>query len=178
MNQNQVVTLDGAKLKRIGQASHTAEVTMTDLAMRERLRHFSDIVRTKNKLVRSGEKIVDSDYMAFWKGLQDAGVGSIVYGRRGKPDRFEWHYSLKQVAKAALEGTDEAVEKISIAPRVKQKVTPKQERKSKENQENQQSRSIYIPLRSNLDLELPVPKNGFSEEEVEAVNRAMRKYLS
>lgn len=183
----QTVTLDGAKLHKIGHASHTAEVTITDLALRERLRTFSDITRTKNKLIRNGERIVEADYMAFWKSMQDEGLGVIVYGRRGKPDRFEWHYSLKLVAKAALEGTNEVAQKIKESKPQKTKVA-KLVKKEKSNgvikasdSRTQdpipnQGRTVYIPLRPDFDLVLPVPAKGYSNADIDAVTRAMRRF--
>lgn len=186
---NQVVTLNGAKLKQIAHASHTATVTMTSLALRERLRHSSDIVRTKNQLIREGEKIVDSDYMSMWEALQSEGVGSIVYGRKHKPDRFEWYYSLKQVAKAGLEGTNEEVEKINgfkkKAPLtlVKKQVRPKlsdsemlQRAKSmtslkskpapevRSNNVIHSKKLVFIPLRKDFNLEISLPMDLTTEE--------------
>lgn len=182
----QTVTLDGSKLKQIAHASHTAEVTITALAMRERLRHFSDISRTRNTLVRNGEKIVEEDYMKFWKQLQDAGMGTIIYGRRGKPDRFEWYYSLKKVAKAAIEGTNESAEKVggkgrSVAkPKsVPQKLSKEEKQEKVQKAEvaptNNGARFVYIPLRPDFDLELPVPPKGYSPDEVEVISRALRR---
>jgi hypothetical protein len=194
----QTVTLDGGKLKAIGHASHTAEVTITALALRERLRHFSDITRTRMQLVRNGERIVEEDYMKFWKSLEDAGVGVIVYGRKGKPDRFHWYYSLKKVAKAAIEGTNEEVEKVNVASKTKAKnfIRPQKKaaksngsaklsREEKEDKIEQSEvvpaasgRSLYIPLRPDFDLEIPVPPKGFSGDEVEVIGRALRRHLS
>lgn len=190
---NQVVTLDGAKLKQVGHASHTAEVTITALALRERLRHFSDITRTRNQLIRQGERVVDEDYMAFWKGLQDAGVGTIIFGRKGKPDRFQWHYSMKKVAQAALEGTNEVAEKIAgpsrnlkkkkaIAKLVKSskpRLNPKEKEQKVAQAEIEQTPSgrnlVYIPLRPDFDLEIAVPPKGYSADEIEVINRALRR---
>lgn len=177
MNQ---ITLNGSKLKSISNASHTAEVTITALALRERLRHFSDITRTRNLLVRSGEKIVDTDYMNFWKGLQDAGVGVIVYGRKGKADRFEWHYSMKKVAQAALEGKDQLADKI---PSVKAKPTKRPEQKIARKLHMvkptiaapvKKEKLLYIPLRKDFNLEISVPSD-LSKAEAEMIGSALRR---
>jgi hypothetical protein len=172
MSPQQMVTLNGNELKKVAHASHTAEVTITALAIRERVRNFSDIVRTKNQLIRNGERIVEEDYMAFWKGLQDAGVGKIVYGRKGKPDRFEWYYSMKKVAKAALEGTNESVEKItSIKSVPAQRVIKKVE---KEVTRSHSSRFVYIPLRKDFCLELSVPAD-LTKDEINVIENALRR---
>lgn len=173
----ETMTLDGSKLKLVCNASHTAEVTMTALALRERDRPFSDITRTRNYLSRSGERVVEGDYMNFWKGLEDLGVGIIVYGRRGKPDRFEWHYSLKKVAKAAIEGTNQSVEKINGKSRTKQpvKVEPKTVAAKKlAKVEAKPSKFIYIPLRQDFNLELNVPAD-ISKQEIEVIGNALRR---
>lgn len=187
MSQQQIV-LNSEKLRSISHASHTAEVTITALAVRERLRHFSDITRTKNTLIRKGEKIVEADYNAFWKGLQDAGVGVIVYGRKGRPDRFEWHYSMKKVAAAAIEGKDIAAERVNkdmpvskqpkAAPGKPKRVTHIRSRKGTTVDavavQSRADRFIYIPLRKDYSLEFSVPAN-LSRDEVEIISSALRR---
>lgn len=159
------VSLNGTVLKKIANSSHTAEVVMTDMALRERLRPFSDIQRTRNRLVREGEKIIEDDYKAFWKSLQDAGAGVIVYGRKGQPDRFQWHYSMKKVAEAALEGRDVQAEKISS------KEAPKAEKPAAQRSKPAPVRAettVFIPLRPNFDLSVIVPSD-LSKAEVKMI---------
>lgn len=179
------VTLNGAKLKEIAHKSHTATVTATSLALRERLRHSSDITRTRAELARQGERIVEADYMQFWKDLQVAGVGSIVYGRKGKPDRFDWYYSLKSIAKACIDGSNVQAVKVAgpmqpEAPKVilrpKSEVAPKREevkvRLSDKVSTSSGDRLVYIPLRSNFDVEIKVPVN-FTKDEAELLSKAL-----
>lgn len=175
------VTLDGAKLKAIAHKSHTATVTATSLALRERLRHSSDITRTRSELARQGERIVEADYMQFWKDLQAAGVGSIVYGRKGKPDRFDWHYSLKEVAKACIDGSDVKAFKTSHAAPAKEepkaktvlrKATAKEEPKAKA--ELDAGRLVFIPLRADFNVEIKVPAD-FSKSEAEILASALSR---
>ena len=162
----QLKTLDGNQLKKIGHASRTAEVLSTSLALRERVRHSSDIARMKNQLIREGETIVDSELFKFWKDLQNAGVGSVIVGRRGKPTRFDWHVSMKSVAKALMDGTNEKAERISnekpskslIKPSVAP-VSPKAEPKV-EPSAAQAGKIIYISLRKDLELEINIPANA------------------
>lgn len=181
----QQIVLNSEKLRSISHASHTAEVTITALAVRERLRHFSDITRTRNTLIRKGEKIVDADYQTFWKGLQDAGVGVIVYGRKGKPDRFEWHYSMKKVAQAALEGKDVVAERVGgtaqAAPKPANKqamrkvirlATPVRRQIAKSEAPKSDKTFFYLPLRKDFNLEFSVPSN-LTKEEVALIQRAL-----
>lgn len=125
--QTQEMTLNGSKLKQITNASHTAVVTMLLLALRQRARGFSNIPATKEQLLAMNEKVVEEDFQTFWKELQAAGIGSIVYGRRGRPDRFQWHYNLKQIAKIAIEGREEAIKELAKKKprRIRNQVSPK-----------------------------------------------------
>lgn len=109
------VTLKGSELKAIAYKTTTSIAAVNALASRERIRHESDITRMRSQLVRNGEKIVDTDFMQFFKDLEKSGVGSIVYGRRGKPTKFAWYYSLKAISKCMLEGTDVQVTKVNSA---------------------------------------------------------------
>lgn len=166
------VILDGAKLKAIAHKSHTATVTATSLALRERIRHSSDITRTRSELARMGERIVESDYMQFWKDLQAAGVGSIIYGRKGKPDRFDWHYSLKSVAKACIEGQNvEATKETRTEPA---RDMPKVPAKKEVEKKMEAKQVIFVPLRSDFDVEINVPSN-FTKAEAEMLSKALNR---
>lgn len=178
----QTVNLNGKQLSVIGKKSHSAEVTLLSLALRERARDYSDIRRTKARLVKEGEKIIANDYMQFWKDLQDAGVGSIVYGRKNNPDRFEWHFSLKQVAKAALDGTDEKLEPIKTIPVAKSK--PKVIRRPAKHtapvsipKQVMQEKLVYVSLRRGFDLAIKLP-GDVSKEEIETITKALQRVSS
>lgn len=173
MNQ---ITLNGAELKRVAHKSHTAEVIMTALALRERVRHESDINRVRNKLIRDGEKIVEADFIQFWKDMEAAGVGSIVLGSNKRPARFMWWYSLKSVAKAALEGTNEQVSKIEKGSksRTKPSVAPVAQKAAEKTQASVGQKLVYIPLRKNFNLEISLP-NDFTKEELEVTIGALKR---
>lgn len=109
IDMTNAVTLEGAKLKQIAGHSETATVLMFNLAERKRFRNITDISHLKNALIRSGEKIIDEDYIAVFKELEAIGVGSLIIGRRGKPSRFKWNYSLKNIGEAAINGKDVVV---------------------------------------------------------------------
>lgn len=163
------LNLNGAQLKKIANASHTAEVVMTDMALRERVRPFSDIHRTRNRLIREGEKIIEDDYKAFWKSLQDTGAGVIVYGRKGNPDRFQWHYSMKKVAEAALDGKDlkvsmEKPESPKSAPKAETKVAAKPV----------QTKEFCVPIRADFLIDLVIPAN-LTKAEAEMISAVLRR---
>jgi hypothetical protein len=170
------VSPSGAKLKAIAHKNDTSIVTAMSLRLRERQRHTSDITRTRSELARQGERIVESDYIQFWKDLQAAGVGSIIYGRKGKPDRFEWHYSLKSVAKACIDGSniepiknDSAKDQMKTVKLATKEVNPEPVKKTTE-----ASKTVYVPLRPNFDVEFTLPVD-LSKDEAEMLSRALTR---
>lgn len=188
---NQEIILEGAKLYKIAHASHSAEVTNISLALRTRLRGYSDIGRIKQALIRAGEKIVDADYMAYWKGMQDIDAGSIIYGRRGRPDKFQWHYSLKKIAKAAMDGSDEKAERVVQAKaslKAKVKLKPKTKVVAKEIVKNEPKEVkaaqtptvhpsytfMFIPLRKDFNLKFEIPFD-ISKQEVATITDALNR---
>lgn len=189
------VNVDFDKLRSIYSASHSAQVTMLSLSQRERLRHFSDISRLKTKLLREGEKIVDEDYKKFWEELQAAGVGSIIYGRKGKPDRWVWYYSLRSIAKVVIEGSNDQIEKIEVKKRPKAVVgkspirKPSKQAKPIKQEIRQESKVddvkavvksekvIFIPLRNDCDVSISLPAN-ITKEELQRINSALLRMSS
>lgn len=95
-------TLNNTKVQEAAKANETALLVSKSLAARKRMRHFTDINRTETQLKRAGNPVVHPDFIKYWKDLQAAGAGSIVYGRKGNPDRFMWKYDLKTVSHIAL----------------------------------------------------------------------------
>lgn len=165
-----VVTLDGKYLKTIAHSSDTAKAVLKALAGRERLRHFSDIARTKAQLLAEGLKVIDSEYMQLWKDLQAANVGSIVYGRRGNPSRFEWHYNLKTVADTALSGKNaqaarldpnQPVSRAVITPKAAQEAVP----------------LPVKPLKSTIMAQFEESDTGLTESETETLVRLFIKAI-
>lgn len=106
--------LNKEKIKEATEASPTATVTMISLGFRERARTHTNLLSVKNELLRMNEKIVDKDYMSFWKALEAAGAGSLILGRRGGQTRFEWNYSLKQIAQLAIEGKETEIKRLQL----------------------------------------------------------------
>lgn len=178
------VILDGARLKAIGHKSPTAIVTVNSLKQRERLRHSSDISRTRSELARQGKKIVETDYMQFWKDLAAVGVGSIRYGRKNKPDQFDWHYSLKEIAKSCLDGSDLVAKKINHAEPIAEIETAKsilRKAVTETKQEikpkvavNNADRLVYVALRPDFYVEISVPAD-FNQKEAEILYKALTR---
>lgn len=169
MTSQTLFTLKGKELSAIAHASPTAEITMTALALRQRTRHFSDLNRTKNALMNHGEKIVESDYLQLFGDLEKAGVGVIIRGRNGKPDRFEWYYSLKSIAKSALTQTDEQVKAIVSLNLAQEKPVKRKPRTANVVSETidtkeVQKTHVVICIRNNFKVEFDVPSDIKSDE--------------
>lgn len=111
-----MITVNQAKLKQIVNSSDTATRTMLLLGLRERSRASTTLSSLKAELVEMGEKVDDRDFIAFWKGLEQSGVGSIILGRRGGKTRFQWNYSLRQVAKASIDEAQAPLKQIKPHP--------------------------------------------------------------
>lgn len=104
--------LNGERLKSIAHANSTAEVVATALALRQRQRTETNVKAMWSSLLRNKEKVVQKEFFQFWKNLEAEGLGSLIVGRRGKHTRFIWNYSLKNVGKSMLEGSDIETNKI------------------------------------------------------------------
>lgn len=187
---NSIVTLNGTELNKIAHSSPTAEIAMTAFALRERVRHFSDLNRTRNMLMNKGEKIVDSDYIQLFKDLEKSGVGVIIYGRKNKPDRFEWYYSLKTIAKAALNKTDEKAVPIannnnnhtteekpsSIAtpePKMRRRKRLSKVEEPKAQPTTVQKNHVIIVLRDDFRIEFDAP-NDIKPEELNTITKTLQ----
>lgn len=121
METNKLV--DVSALKELPKLSNTALVVLKDLATRERNSRQTDIDRNAMKLLYKGIKVNPDDYLNFWKNLESLGVGNIIWGRNGNPNRFRWHYSLKDVAIGAI--NPDSVKELLPAPSEVDVVVPK-----------------------------------------------------
>lgn len=172
--------LNGEMLKTTANANHTASVLSKLLAQRQRANKKINISNLEKVLLRSGEKIVSEDYNRFWKGLQETDVGSIVFGRKGGDDYFIFHYSLKSVGQAMMDGKDFEAIKLS-PPNVKTKTHAHKPTKSYSKEVIEQGpspsgRLVYVALRPDFGVEinLPIDING---AEVGAICSAIKRSL-
>lgn len=119
--QKEVVVINGRELKQTVDTNSTAHEVIKMLANRERFRRFTDIGRVKFLMSQEGIKLDDDQYLECFKKLESKGLGSIIYGRNGKRDRFEWYYNLKSIGKAILSGSDEEAELVESISKEKGK---------------------------------------------------------
>lgn len=160
------INLDTKKLKNIAESSHTAKVLLAGFANRERDRSQTDISRVKHELLKRGEKIKQEDFIQAWKDLEKSGVGIIVGGKNGKPMRFIWNYSLKNVGSAAIEGKD-------INP--SELLTVKLVDRIKKNKEHKKEpiKTLYIPLREGFAIRIELPED-LSQKETNIIIDAIK----
>lgn len=102
MNTVNQSVLDKSRLSTLANSSETAQAIFQDVSTRRRIRWETNLPRYAVKLAHKGFKVVEQDYENAWKGLEEIGAGVIVRGRNGKPDRFKWHYSLKEIGVGGL----------------------------------------------------------------------------
>lgn len=161
MNKN----IDGRKLKQTCDTNETSHAILTELAARKRMRKALNITRFKfNLLKKEGIKFSSKDYFQCFKDLEKDGCGTVIYGRNGKYDRFEWHYNLKEVAKAILTGVTSKVEVIEQVP-VEVPLTRKV-------MKEKLSTLVYIPLRPGINIKLSLP-GDLSESDINVIKSAL-----
>lgn len=195
--------LDKTKIKQVTDASKTATATMIMLGFRQRAHSFTTLESVKSQLRKLGERVVGRDFMDFWRGLEEAGVGSVVLGRRGGQTRFAWNYSLRQIAQIAIEGKSDEIKKIAVKKeRVVEnpflqslKTIPVSGKKEsgkgkseigefidyKELNGNKKPITIYkeertfyaIPVRAGFTLEVSLP-NDISNKELDAIGSSFK----
>lgn len=91
------------KLQTFAKSNNLSQDVFRALADRERAAARSDIDAIFREL--EFKKKIELDYFKYldvWKSLQDLGVGTLVHGRKGNPNRFVWHTNLREVGRLAL----------------------------------------------------------------------------
>lgn len=178
----ETLTLNGANLSRITHSTSTSEILMQALNQRERNREFVDINRFKMTLRRDGAKLIDKDVLSFWSDLEHEGMGVIVRGRNGKPTRFELHYSLKSIAKAGVQGTNEeaAILKYQGPTPRKPRTYTKPEIEHKPEQQKYKKaievilREILVPVGKGRCVSIKLP-NDVTSNEIDLISDALKQ---
>lgn len=68
------------------------------LGARQRVRQQTDLTQLYKDIRRMDKTVDEKDFLNTFKDLESKGVGSLIIGRRGNPNRFIWKYNLKDVA--------------------------------------------------------------------------------
>lgn len=101
----QTIELDGPRLKAEAEKSHEFLTLVYYGANRQRNSEVTDIEQMRKLIeVKHGENLDSGKWLEAFKRLEDLGMGSLILGRRGKPNRFRWNYSLKAIGTAAMNG--------------------------------------------------------------------------
>jgi hypothetical protein len=116
--------LDQVKVKELAQTSDTTKTVFNALAKRERFRSSTDLAKFHRALLGEGARIVPVEFLELFKRLHDMKVGTLVFGRRGKPNRFIWNYNFKEVAKAATSDMSPKNIKPLAIPKAKEDNAP------------------------------------------------------
>lgn len=186
------VFLDNEKAHSIAHSNETALAITEAMKDRERNRLYTDILRTRKLLVGKKLKIVEADYIKYWKDMQAAEFGSIVYGRGGNPDRFAWNYNLKDFASAALRdpNKDPVVEAApvtfsqtsisSLPSKKKSRGRPKGSKNKNPRGKKQglkmsvaEHRVITLKLRPRMQMDVIIP-NDITKSELTKVAEALK----
>lgn len=173
--------LNGNALKTIATKSATAQEVALSLLERQRNRNNIPISKLRAFLVRANKRIDSKEYQEFWKDLQEAQVGFIVYGRRGNPDRFELRYNLKEVAKAMVEGTDVKEELKEVAKGITYKAlhaAPKARvRRLSAPSKPAIQHKLLVVLSANRQVEIALPSN-LTKAEAETIAEALLRTVA
>jgi hypothetical protein len=105
MPQPQIIELDGKALKAEAEKSHEFKTLAYYGAHRQRNSEVTDIEQMRKILVdKHNEKLHPERWLEAFKKLEDMGMGALIFGRRGSPNRFRWNYSLKAIGAATMNG--------------------------------------------------------------------------
>lgn len=96
-----------AKLQTYAKLNVLSQDVFKRLASRERAKNRSDIDAICREIEADKKSQLDyNKYIEVWRQLELMGVGSLVFGRRGNPNRFVWNHNLKEIGKQALNITE------------------------------------------------------------------------
>lgn len=109
-------------IQQIAHSSPSAKEVFNVLERRQRSRKRTDLNRIYREIKLTNTEISKKEVLIVFKKLQDAGVGSIVFGRGSNPNRFVWNYSLRDIAKAAFEKDKKAIAPAPSQPAQQTKV--------------------------------------------------------
>ncbi len=108
MNNAMIVDLE--KLKAISTENQSSKSVFKYLFERRRGRQDTNIKRVQRLLKESGEPVNSNEISDVFRKLQELGIGKIVFGRRGNPNRFMWTANLLSI-KELLEGKSQQLYK-------------------------------------------------------------------
>lgn len=98
---------------------NASKIVMEYLNSRQRGAAKTDLSNVYRIVHRIHPELSEDDFMSVFKAMQAQGLGSMVIGRNGNPNRFVWKYTLKETAEKFKLSTIPAVSQVKAtrAPR-------------------------------------------------------------
>ena len=182
---NTTMTIKGTELHRLLNKTDTASLITESFSERIRNRPETDLNRLKRDLLQAGEKVVEADFINYFKELERLGIGQIIYFKE-TPTKFAWFYNLKNIAEAAKKKKDLVVKAAKSGPvsvhyapevateRVQQQSTAAVPRMSMGGPA--EGALLMIPLQSGF-AEIRMPQ-GFDEGDIQKVTSTLMRLLA
>lgn len=92
-------------IESVANSSEISKIVFKALSDKQRTRRATDLTNLFRTVSKLDQTIPEREFLAVFKKLQDAKVGSLIIGRRSNHNRFVWNYNLKEVAQAAMDKT-------------------------------------------------------------------------
>jgi len=99
--------VDLSILKKLFVSNKTSSIAFEIFKDREKDSKETKLERLEDLIRFQGGSPSRVDIVSLLKGLQEAGCGRFIVGRRGAASRFEWSVSLRSVGRAATSGSGE-----------------------------------------------------------------------
>jgi hypothetical protein len=105
--ESQIQQEKAQMLQKLVAENDSVKKVMETLSKRQRYRTKTDLYQFRDQVKKyTGSSIDSEDLLNSFKELQNAGAGKLILKRNGKASeisrpKFEWRYSLKDVARAA-----------------------------------------------------------------------------
>lgn len=115
MTAYQSHSLNTKALKALYSSDPTAKIILNEFGSRSKNQTVTKLDRLLVNLSDHNQHVSRTDAINVLRKLDELGCGRFLTGRKGHPTRFEWHYELVSVAKAAT-GEVQQVEEIQPAP--------------------------------------------------------------
>ncbi len=115
------------KVKSLAHVTELHSEVFKALAMRERSSSRSDIDAIFRELEgHLGKELNYFKFLDVWKALESEGLGVLVHGRKGNPNRFLWKVNFKKMARKALGLQEEITPGFRFPLRAERKQEPAQ----------------------------------------------------
>jgi hypothetical protein len=115
MTIDQDTKLNTRAIRTLYVSDPVAKIILDEFGARQRNQQVTKLDQLLLRLSNAGNGVARSDAISILRKLDEAGCGKFLAGRKGHPTRFEWHYDLVSVARAAT-GEVQVVEQIQPTP--------------------------------------------------------------